>query len=1186
MPHTAQPRTDRFLDTVDPLPHPERMRQLAEYAAELARGGELRPVLEELAERGPYGCGLAVVAASVGRDTDWIAARLDDPDRYVRGHALRAADSLGVPDSAFEAALEDASAVVRRDVTRHLAAGRRPALADLLIARVRATWGEREAARLLPGCGTDTVRRLLPGLFHAVPGWNSLARRHPVLLLDALEADLAGQPEARREAWWARYGNVVALVLDAAVRGVGETGSGEKGSGDVGSGDTGFGDGSAEARGRALRAVPGRVIELLGDRPPARLPEVLRERFGTLAAAEPERLLRLLLTPFGLSVAIGGYVRPPVRRRLARNAPWDLVVAYGRALTGHHALLTLMEALPPSRRAALHLAVVEGAGEGAATLDETLLRALPRTAAAGYARRMADRARALDSPWSTIVRADAFLPHAEVREGLIAATHRPVAEDRALAWNALIRNAAHSHDPAAVDAVLAEMARLRNEQDPVRSAALTALAATPAVLFRESSLPHLDRILTDASEARDASVTVRVALSALAVALLRTSDADAGSPLAAWALRTLVRIARHHGEIHLGGRVWRGVDPQLGTGREHLVVAALLPVLEPAAEKGDHRLTLTLAQELGRLAHRVPALGELLWRATRSTDKDTARAAIESLLAPPAGRGAKVARLLAQESAAAVLPSVLKVLTTSRTDLLDQVLGDTPPDGRFQDDAEPWHLPVGADARRWVARQHHAAARQLGAVAGDDETWDEERATAILRLAALPGIGADEVRRWTGDPEQTVADAALAALAVTDRPADALPELLALADTDRARAAVYAATGASLHARPSLLTTLLGDLLDPGTRARTTSTKEAVRLAALRLPLPEAVDLVTRTYATPGRHRDVRAACVTHAVRLLDDERTWEMLVDAATGGVAVDSSASASAAAEQTVLRAAVLSVAPGDIAGLLRPRYARLVREVCRTDDVELAGAALGALGAWEQWLPGATDVLVAAVTDLADRRRWRAATDALVACAPAPGAGRTAVHRALEALATAAAATEQGRDLPARGRLSHLVGALCRLADGNWGAPRPEVARPALWGAGEVLAGHQEFVPHAADLLVRGLDLAAEPVELGGALARLGRLLEGRPASAVRVAGELKDRIGGHQAEGDPAVLLDLVRPLTEDGGYAAGLLAVAITDACGGRTSWAEGWWVRLGELRRHGVWDVRDAARGVWTGSGV
>nr|WP_218835351.1 hypothetical protein [Streptomyces sp. Alain-F2R5] len=41
-----------------------------------------------------------------------------------------------------------------------------------------------------------------------------------------------------------------------------------------------------------------------------------------------------------------------------------------------------------------------------------------------------------------------------------------------------------------------------------------------------------------------------------------------------------------------------------------------------------------------------------------------------------------------------------------------------------------------------------------------------------------------------------------------------------------------------------------------------TSRKEAVRIAAARLPVPEAAALVTEVYAGQGTHPDVRAACV------------------------------------------------------------------------------------------------------------------------------------------------------------------------------------------------------------------------------------------------------------------------------------------------------------------------------------
>ena len=127
-------------------------------------------MLDELEARGAYERGIAVVAASVGRDTEWIADRIADPDAFVRGHALRVADSLQVPDSAYESALDDAPEVVRRQLLRAIVAGRRTALADRLVDALRREWGDAEAARLLPGCAPETVARLLPELFHAVTG--------------------------------------------------------------------------------------------------------------------------------------------------------------------------------------------------------------------------------------------------------------------------------------------------------------------------------------------------------------------------------------------------------------------------------------------------------------------------------------------------------------------------------------------------------------------------------------------------------------------------------------------------------------------------------------------------------------------------------------------------------------------------------------------------------------------------------------------------------------------------------------------------------------------------------------------------------------------------------------------------------------------------------------------------------
>ncbi len=128
-----------------------------------------------------------------------------------------------------------------------------------------------------------------------------------------------------------------------------------------------------------------------------------------------------------------------------------------------------------------------------------------------------------------------------------------------------------------------------------------------------------------------------------------------------------------------------------------------------------------------------------------------------------------------------------------------------------------------------------------------------------------------------------IAEAALAALAHTDRPADALPDLLARTGDDRARVAVYAARRAAARTRPSRLAPLLAARTAPGT-GKVTSRKEMVRLAADLLPRAEAAGLLADAYAQPGQHLDVRAACVAAGTPLLGDVRMWEV-ADHAAGG-------------------------------------------------------------------------------------------------------------------------------------------------------------------------------------------------------------------------------------------------------------------------------------------------------------
>ncbi|MFD5347445.1 hypothetical protein ACFWJY_27710, partial [Streptomyces anulatus] len=167
----------------------------------------------------------------------------------------------------------------------------------------------------------------------------------------------------------------------------------------------------------------------------------------------------------------------------------------------------------------------------------------------------------------------------------------------------------------------------------------------------------------------------------------------------------------------------------------------------------------------------------------------------------------------------------------------------------------------------------------------------------------------------------------------------------------------------------------------PGT-GKVTSRKEMVRLAAALLPRAEAAGLLADAYGQPGQHLDVRAACVAAGTPLLADVRVWEATEDAAGG---------------EHALRVAVLRAHPTELDPALRPRYARLVQDVCRTDDDTLAALAHTALVPWLPWAPHAAAGRGDAGPHPGPRGGWRAAAAAPVGAAPTPPAAGGGGERA---------------------------------------------------------------------------------------------------------------------------------------------------------------------------------------------
>lgn len=166
MPSTPQYEADyeaeSLLNVLDPLSYPQRMRELATLVRDMRH--PMRPVLEALEARGPYERGIAIVAASVARDAEWIAARVADPDPYIRGHALRVADSLQIPDSVYESAPADAPEATRRGPLRRPRGRHRRTGGDGAAAQ-RAGLGARggtRGARPGPACAVHRGRRTAP----------------------------------------------------------------------------------------------------------------------------------------------------------------------------------------------------------------------------------------------------------------------------------------------------------------------------------------------------------------------------------------------------------------------------------------------------------------------------------------------------------------------------------------------------------------------------------------------------------------------------------------------------------------------------------------------------------------------------------------------------------------------------------------------------------------------------------------------------------------------------------------------------------------------------------------------------------------------------------------------------------------------------------------------------------------
>ncbi|TDC55686.1 hypothetical protein E1281_11285 [Actinomadura sp. KC345] len=1095
----AEPVREPALET---LPSPRRMRELALRARDLAGTAELRDLLAGLSARGRYERRIALHMAMAARDLPYIEGVLAGPDMVLRRAALRAVRTLPVSDHAAAAVLDDAPADLRRAFYRTLRHARRSGLADRLLPDVRARRGDREAAALLPACTGETVARLLPGLAHAVTAWRALAERHPGAFL------AHAHEHARVWSWWQRCRPGL-LVL--------------------------------------ARRDPAGLLELLERDGAPRYATYLPRTLGpALYRVDPVRAARVTRRmrrrrgrpAWGDFAHLSRLPAPRLREFLPDDPYW---------------LKEVLAHVPPGRRAEVFgLAQERYGGPVAGVRNLPLLGLLPPGLAAAEARRMLEwhgsvwhsaRSR-LDDP-EIPLKLTAHLPYEEAAGPVRDAAFGGDPRRRGLARTLLIGLTARTGDPALLLSVVTELAgRARNERDPMRKALIEALASVPLRLLDGAFAAPLAAIAGPAVAARDSSPATRRALRDLADRMLR----HAGPPaLTRWALDVYAGLAARHGPEAFDGH---RLDLVLPRGGERGLVDVLRPHLR------DHANVIALARSLGRRAFALAELQDGLRAAIGGAPEPAAREAAALWLADPARREERAAELLEADPSAIVLPVVWRVVAGRRTDLLAPAL-DGGGAGRFE--TAEWVPEVRPeDPGRWTPPQADRVRAELASAARDERRPADARIGALYGLGLLPGGLGDLVPWAEREDEPVLAEAALDAMAFTDRPAEALAVLLVHARGPRSAVAVAALGPCGALVPPSRLGPVLAEALT-GPAGKVTARKESARLLE-RLRVPGAADVLLRAWNDPGLHRDVRVAVAAALRRMPEDPRAVAALGDAA------------GPYASELMLRT-LCQAKPSEYAPAHRPAYAALVRRlVSAADGPGVRFRTSKAFGAWVSWYEEGFAEVFAAVADPGDP----AGDDELPVLHALVRAG-SAGEEALDVLSALVNADLGDR---ARVRATAIAQTIGNLPAGHPNAP---LARRAI----RILAGHPLYVAQAADVALGSAHLTddgATAERVADELAALADLLRDRPALTVTLSERrLFHAVGGYgvRREGGAARLVPAVRLLAGRGDMASHLLAAALVRQMGPVAGWPDDWRGLLDELRRsdhlevrQNAWDVR------------
>ncbi|MEU3306672.1 hypothetical protein [Nocardiopsis sp. NPDC006832] len=1134
-----------LLHHLSPLSRPDRMARLARYALGHSGTPHLTALQRELDEHG-HGR-LALHMATAARDLDLIAPHLAGPDPELRRAALRAVRTLPVPDEAVRPLLTDASAGLRRALYRTLFTARRTTLADSLLDRVRAEFGDQDAAALLPACTPDTVTRRLPDLAHAVSSWRRLARRHPDTLADHLAERITDE-----FTWWPHRRALAALdeIRPGRVLGMLENSS---------------------LRNRNLRVPRARRLDRtdtldphhgapLGPRLNRELWRAMRRNPGTarcvLRSLPPERAAERIERAI---------------ERLGDRSP--------------EPLFPFLDLLPPARAEE----IARNALRRFAVFQRTNSRCL-------------DAHRDLD--------AIVHLPYAEAAPLLSEAASAGDPERRARGLARLMEATARTGDPELLATVLGERVdRHGADRDPVRRALLRSLVPMEPTLL-SPCLDALHRLVRDTLRSRDTSATTRRALRDLVARLLRHPRTRLDPAVQDWGVETYARLVERFGARGWGDPDrarhnrpwwarnprsvwWRGTEPAghhhgpeprldqiLPPGAETMLLERLAPGLR-ALRRRDPEALIALAGELGRRGRALaPHLREIVL--DDPAHGTAARAAALYLSGPE--RADRALGLFEGDPRTARVPRVWETLTLHHGPdtldrALDAVLGhpdsEEPTDGPRSADGSSSHewenrWRTAGDDPVWVPRVERVLARDwpeslrarltthLRAVVVDPVSTVEEREAALRSLCALPGGEAHLAVHLAGD-DVLLREATMSALGRSADPAGTLERVISNADGPRSRAAGPVMSRCARWTPPSRLGSSLARALEGPVKV--TVRKSAARLLAAHRP-EEAVPSLTRVLRREAEHRDVTAAVAAALLRCADDPRALSALAERVPA-----------LASEE--IQVALLGVDPDLLAPAVRAPAARILNTLPAPERGHWRMA--GWWARWDLWGEQTIDDVVDALCDL-DRPLTRSMAALRRHLDTGRGVDRIAeaLGRLLDQVPPAARGIPPRRTGPERWESAHrrvqelagLMNTLLERTDAGHMIGEDQRDRCL-----ELLRGRVEYRSETVRLLQTDLnrrlreqdDPSAATVvdhlsDVAGVLA-LGGVAG--PRHMDRHVDGIVPRYGngGLPNETSAAVVRGLLAVAAADPGEhgrVVGALALVMVERCGGETGWADPW----------------------------